>query len=180
MSEIQIRNAVATDIKTLMAFDHTCMSDYVWQFDLQQGSEQMGVVFREIRLPRSILIRYPKPLTHMVDDWNRQSGMMVAIVDQQICGYLRLTDHIIPETAWITDLVVEQKYRTKGVGKRLIISAQSWAVERQNSRIIIEISAKNNPGIHLAKKMGMDFCGYNDNYYATNDVALFFGRVLRS
>ena len=33
--------------------------------------------------------------------------------------------------------------------------------------------------IRLAQKLGYDFCGYNDQYYPTQDVALFFGRALR-
>lgn len=180
MAEVQIRNAVATDIQVIMGFDHTITSDYVWQFDLQHGEDQVGAIFREIRLPRSITVRYPKTITHLADEWNRQSGMIVAIVEKGVCGYLRLTDYVVPETSWITDLVVAPNFRRKGIGKSLILAAQTWAAERQKSRIILEMSAKNHPAIQLVQKMGYEFCGYNDNYYATNDVALFFGRVLRS
>lgn len=180
MAEVQIRNAVATDIQIVMGFDHSSKSDYVWQFDLQQGEDQVGAIFREIRLPRSIAIRYPKSITNLADIWNRQSGMIVAVVENGVCGYLRLTDLMVPETSWITDLVVAGGFRRKGIGKSLILAAQSWAAERQNSKVIIEMSAKNYPAINLVRKMGYEFCGYNDNYYSSNDVALFFGRVLRS
>jgi ribosomal protein S18 acetylase RimI-like enzyme len=180
MSEIQIRNAVATDIKTIMAFDHSSISDYVWQFDLQHGEGQIGAIFREIRLPRSITVGYPKTLINLPDDWNHQRTMIVAIIGDVLCGYLRLTDNIVPETSWITDLVVDTNFRRKGIGKSLILAAQNWAGERQMKRIMLEISAKNNPAIRIAQKLGYEFCGYNDNYYATNEVALFFGRELRS
>ncbi len=180
MAEVKIRNAVATDIQVVMGFDHSSQSDYVWQFDLQQGDDQLGAIFREIRLPRSITIRYPKSISNMADVWNHQSGMIVAVVENGVCGYLRLTDFLVPETSWITDLVVAPGFRRKGIGKSLILAAQSWAAERQTSRVILEMSAKNHPAINLVKKMGYEFCGYNDNYYSSNDVALFFGRVLRS
>jgi ribosomal protein S18 acetylase RimI-like enzyme len=180
MAEVQIRNAVATDIKVVMGFDHSSKSDYVWQFDLQQGDDQVGAIFREIRLPRSITISYPKSISTLPDVWNRQSEMIVAVVENGVCGYLRLTDFLVPETSWISDLVVAQGFRRKGVGKSLILAAQNWAVKRQKSKIILEMSAKNHPAINLVKKMGYEFCGYNDNYYSSNDVALFFGRVLRS
>ena len=180
MPEILIRNAVATDIQPIMAFDHSSTSDYVWQFDLQHGDDQLMAIFREIRLPRSINVKYPKTLINLPDEWNHQSSMVVAIVDNFICGYMRLTDNIVPETSWITDLVVETNFRRKGIGKSLILAAQTWAGERQMKRIMLEMSAKNNPAIRIAQKMGYEFCGYNDNYYATNEVALFFGRELRS
>jgi ribosomal protein S18 acetylase RimI-like enzyme len=179
MPEVQIRNAVATDIQTIMGFDHSTKSDYVWQFDLQHGGDQIGAIFREIRLPRAVSVQYPKTVSSLVDDWNRQSGMIVSVIDNKVNGYLRLTDYVVPETSWITDLVVVPNYRMKGIGKGLILAAQTWAAERQKSRIIIEMSAKNHPAICLAKKMGYEFCGYNDNYYATKDVALFFGHLLR-
>lgn len=180
MAEVQIRNAVATDIPVVMGFDHSSKSDYVWQFDLQQGEDQVGAIFREIRLPRSVTIRYPKSITSLPDYWNRQSEMIVAVVEKGVCGYLRVTDFAIPETSWITDLVVAQGYRRKGIGKSLLMAAQNWAMERQKSQIIVEMSAKNHPAINLVKKMGYEFCGYNDNYYSSNDVALFFGRPLRA
>lgn len=179
MPEIQIRKAVATDVQSIMTFDHSTTSDYVWQFDLHNGEDQVGVTFREIRLPRSITVSYPKTIVNLADEWNSQSGMIVALIENGICGYMRVTDHIVPEASWIMDLVVESKFRRKGIGKSLILAAQTWAIERQKTRIIIEMSAKNNPAIRLAQKMGYEFCGYNDNYYATNDVALFFGRALR-
>ncbi len=52
MPEVQIRPAVATDIPILMAIDHSCQTDYVWQMDVQHEEGQMGAIFREIRLPR--------------------------------------------------------------------------------------------------------------------------------
>jgi ribosomal protein S18 acetylase RimI-like enzyme len=180
MPEIRIRNAVATDIQQVMAFDHNSTSDYVWQFDLKHGEEQVGVIFREIRLPRSIQVNYPKTIATLADEWNHQSGMLVAIIDNDLCGYLRLSDVIVQEATWITDLVVPANFRRKGIGRKLLQAAQTWAAERQKIKIILEMSTKNNPAIRLAQKMGYEFCGYNDNYYATNDVALFFGRTIRS
>jgi RimJ/RimL family protein N-acetyltransferase len=38
--------------------------------------------------------------------------------------------------------------------------------------------SKNNAAIRLAQKLGYEFCGYNDHYYETQDIAIFFGRTL--
>jgi RimJ/RimL family protein N-acetyltransferase len=45
--------------------------------------------------------------------------------------------------------------------------------------MILEMQSKNHPYIRLAQKFGYEFCGYNDQYYPTQDVALFFGKALK-
>ncbi|MBN2386799.1 MAG: GNAT family N-acetyltransferase [Anaerolineales bacterium] len=178
MSQVEIRSAVANDLNVLMQIDHACQTDYVWQMDIQSGNGQAGAVFREIRLPRSVSVAYPRSVSSLADDWSRRSGILVAVVEENIAGYLRLTDRVIPQTGWITDLAVAVRYRRQGIASALVLAAQSWAAGRKNRHIIIEMSSKNNPAIQLAQKLGYEFCGYNDRYYESRDIAVFFGRPL--
>ncbi|MGZ6346976.1 MAG: GNAT family N-acetyltransferase [Anaerolineales bacterium] len=179
MPEIQIRRAVATDITILMAIDHSCQTDYVWQMDVQREEGQVGAIFREIRLPRSVSVPYPREVSTLPDSWDRRAGMLVAMIGEQIIGYIRMTDLILPKTVWMTDIVVSPRFRRQGVGTALILSAQSWAMDRKANRALVETPSKNNPMIYLARKLGYEFCGYNDMYYETQDIALFFGRSIR-
>ncbi len=179
MPEVRIRPAVATDLPVLMAINHSCMSEYVWQMDVQREEGQAGAIFREIRLPRPVVVPYPRPVDTLADEWSRRSGMLVAALEDELVGYLRLTDKIIPQTAWITDLVVRPTARRKGIATTLALAAQSWAVQRKNRRAIMEMPSKNYAAIRLAQKLGYEFCGYNDRYYLTQDIALFFGRALK-
>jgi len=179
MPDVEIRRAVATDIRILMAIDHTCQTDYVWQMDILCEEGQMGAIFREIRLPRSVSVPYPRLLTNLPDTWNRPSGMLAAIIGGQVIGYIRMSDMIVPNTAWLTDIVVSPRFRRQGVGMALILAAQSWAVDRKDNRALVEMPSKNNPMICLARKLGYEFCGYNDLYYETQDIALFFGRSIQ-
>ncbi|MFC2064729.1 GNAT family N-acetyltransferase [Chloroflexota bacterium] len=179
MPDLKIRRAVATDIKTLMDFDHSVKTNYVWQFDLNNVNSQTSAIFREIRLPRSVLIEYPKTLTSMVDDWNRRSTMFVAVFEDKLCGYLRITENLSTEVSWVTDLVISPNYRRKGVAANLIFTSINWSADLEKARINIETTSKNHPAISLYKKLGFEFCGYNDQYYDSNNVALFFGRELR-
>ena len=41
------------------------------------------------------------------------------------------------------------------------------------------MQSKNFPAICFAQKHGLNFCGYNDRYYHNQDLALFFGMVLK-
>jgi ribosomal protein S18 acetylase RimI-like enzyme len=179
MPDVQIRRAVATDINILMAIDHTCQTDYVWQMDVLREDGQIGAVFREIRLPRSVSVPYPRPGSALSDSWNRRGGMLVAVISEQVIGYIRMNDLILPHTAWLTDIVVSPRFRRQGVAMALILAAQSWAADRKEYRVMMEMPSKNNPMICLAQKLGYEFCGYNDMYYESQDIAVFFGRSIR-
>jgi ribosomal protein S18 acetylase RimI-like enzyme len=178
MPKIQIRPAVATDIPFLMDLDHSCTSDYVWQMEQVLGENQAGATFREIRLPRSVLVSYPRATSSLADEWSRRAGMLLASVETGIAGYIRSNDNYIPQTTWITDLAVIPAIRRQGVGSALILAVQAWASERGSRQIVLETNSKNIAGIRLAQKLGFDFCGYNDHYYLNQDIALFFGRAL--
>ena len=179
MTEVQIRPAIATDLSALMAMDHSCQSDYVWQMDVQHEEGQVGAIFREIRLPRSVSVPYPRLVSALSETWSRRSGMLVAVIGGQAAGYVRTNDALLPRTAWLMDVVVAPRFRKQGIASALVLAAQSWAVQRKNRRALLEMPSKNNPAIRLAQKLGYEFCGYNDQYYETQDIALFFGRFIR-
>jgi len=175
----KIRSAVSTDIVRLVGMDHTCSSDYVWQLDLQQKSEEIIASLREVRLPRSVRTQYPRDHLLLADEWNKNSQTFVAVHDGVAIGYIRLLEQITSEAVWILDFVVDTATRRKGVASSLIQHVESWSVLRNNRQLFIEMSSKNNPAVKLVKKQGFAFSGYNDHYYATQDVALFFGKILK-
>jgi ribosomal protein S18 acetylase RimI-like enzyme len=179
MPEVQIRPAFASDLPALMALDHSCETDYVWQMDIQLEEGQIGAIFREIRLPRSVSVAYPRPVNGLSETWSRQSGILVALIEGETAGYVRLNDTILTRTAWLMDLVVAPRFRRKGVAIALVLASQSWGTQRKDHRAMLEMSSKNNPAIQLAQKLGYEFCGYNDQYYERQDIALFFVRSIR-
>jgi ribosomal protein S18 acetylase RimI-like enzyme len=179
MPEVQIRSAVASDLSALIAIDHSCQTEYVWQMEVHHEEGQMGAIFREIRLPRTITVLYPRPVKGLSESWNRRFGVLVAVIGKQTVGYARTTDSILPHTAWLLDVVVSPRFRRQGIASTLVLAAQSWGVDRKNHRAMLEMPSKNNPAVRLAQKLGYEFCGYNDQYYETQDIALFFGRSIR-
>ena len=179
MPDVQIRSAIVSDLPALMAIDHTCQTDYVWQMDVQHEEGQVGAIFREIRLPRAVSVLYPRPVNALSESWSRRSGMLVAVISGQAVGYVRTNDAMLPRTAWLMDVVVSPNFRRQGIASALISATQSWAELRKDRRALLEMPSKNNPAIRLAQKLGYEFCGYNDQYYETQDIALFFGRSIR-
>ena len=178
MPKIQIRSAVATDINTLIAFDHSSQTEYVWQMDVQRDETQTLVLFREIRLPRPVVISYPRPVAALSETWSRNSGILIALREDKIVGYGRMNDTLIQKTALLTDVVVSMPHRRQGVATALVLAAQTWASNRNNQQMIMEMITKNIPAIRLAQKLGLEFSGYNNTYYETKEIALFFGRSI--
>jgi ribosomal protein S18 acetylase RimI-like enzyme len=178
MPEIEIRPAISDDIPRLIQIDHGYTSDYVWQMDIQAEENQVMVSFRELRLPRSVRVEYPRPVQTLADDWTDRSAVLIARLGDQPAGYICLMKDLTPVTIWITDLVVERRYRRQGIGSALVLAAQNWARKQGVSRLVLEMQPKNHAAIRMAEKLGFTFCGYNDRYYANHDIALFFGKPL--
>ncbi len=178
LEDLQIRPGIATDLPRLMAMDHSCMSEYVWQLDFQKDAEQTAAIFRQVRLPREVRVPYPRRTDTLADLWHHQPGL-VAVLPSGPAGYVRMLEQASAGTVWVTDLVVHPSMRRQGLGSRLMRAAQDWASERGAQRIILEMQSKNYPAVRMAQSLGYDFCGYNDQYYATQDVTLFFGRALK-
>jgi len=175
----EIRPANANDIPRLVALDHSCLSDYVWQLELRREPGQVTANFREVRLPRSVEVKYPRNPVSLAEEWKRRDVVLVAVHGGIPIGYAcALTEHT-SAVAWVTDLVVAPEQRRKGAASALLTAIQAWSLERGVHRLILEMQSKNQAYIRLAQKFGSEFCGYNDQYYLTQDVALFFGKAVK-
>jgi ribosomal protein S18 acetylase RimI-like enzyme len=179
MSEIQIRPAVASDLTRLMALDHSITSESVWQLELRREIGQVTAMFREVRLPRSISVAYPRNPFVLAEDWTKRSMLYMALLDGEIVGYASLLERGVDSAVYVTDLVVDVGYRRQGVGSALLAAVQDWAAARSLRQVILEMQSKNLPAIRFSQKFGYEFCGYNDHYYLTQDVALFFAKSLK-
>lgn len=183
MPEIQIRPAIAEDIPLLAALDHDYVSEYVWQMDVQQAEQGhlpvVGVNFRQVRLPRSVKVDYPRTRSSFQETWMNRSGILVALLHDQIIGYCGLMLELTPQTVWMTDLAVMRRVRRQGIGSALVLAGLEWTRQHECQRLVLQMQPKNYPAICLAEKLGFDFCGYIDRYFPNQDIAIFFSRTAR-
>jgi GNAT superfamily N-acetyltransferase len=179
MSDIQLRPTIASDLPRLMGMDHSTSSEYVWQLELRRENNQIAATFREVRLPRATHLTYPHDQYMLADEWTRKSMMFTALNDSDPIGYIAILERKAANVAWVTDMVVSPDTRRHGVGTALLMAAQDWASGRGAKRLMVEMQSKNYPAIRFAQKHGYEFCGYNDHYYTTQDVALFFARIIK-
>lgn len=176
MPEIEIRPAIASDIAALVALDHHYTTDHVWQMEVSQDrdSGRLEAAFREMRLPRSVRVDYPRSPNTLTTGWAQLDGMLTATLAGYPIGYIGLALGRLPGVAWATDLVVEREVRRKGIGTGLLLAAAEWAAAHEHHGLMLEMQTKNHPAIRLAGKLGFEFCGYNDIYYQNREIGIFF------
>jgi len=179
MPEIEIRPAALSDLPLIIHMERSYHTSYVWQMDRLLEEGQVTINFREIRLPRSIRVENPRSPDSTLQSGDQKNGILVAVLDQEVVGYIGLKEVTVSSYVWVTDLVVIEKLRRKGIASALLLAAQEWGAQRNLKRIILEMHSKNIPAIRMAKKMGYDFCGYNDHYYPNQEIALFFAGYMR-
>lgn len=168
-----------SDLDRCLALDASYSTDFVWQMDTHCNNGQTDIMFRTIRLPRSMRVAYPRDARQLAQNWRGCEGFWVADVNGRIAGYAALTERQDLGAVSITDLAVERDFRQLGVGTALVKTTIEWGRERNLNRILAELQTKNHPGICLYKKLGFVFCGFNDHYYANQDIAVFFALGLR-
>jgi ribosomal protein S18 acetylase RimI-like enzyme len=121
----------------------------------------------------------------LLADWHHRDCFLVVGVQEDdaaqtpkeessIVGYLTMAAHDWHKTGWIADLVVAPEYRRRGIATRLLRVGAEWAYQAGLGRLMIETQTKNYPAIRFLERQRFSFCGYNDRYYANQDIALFF------
>jgi ribosomal protein S18 acetylase RimI-like enzyme len=178
--EVQIRQAISSDVPKFVQMDHGLSTDHVWQLSLNKQVGEIAATFREVRLPRPMQIAYPRDPERLPDEWTRFAALLLAERDEVPMGYLALKHGMAERSGWITDVVVDLRFRRQGVGSRLLRAATLWCHERDYQRLFMEMQSKNYPAIALAKQNGFQYAGYSDIYYRDQDIALFFVNEIRS
>jgi ribosomal protein S18 acetylase RimI-like enzyme len=174
-----IRPATLADLNACLLLDHGSVTDHVWQMKVQESESQVSVAFQAVRLPRRMQVVYPRNLDQLVEDWQRDEGFLVAEVDGEVRGYVDLIARPWQKLCWVPNLAVDRGYRQRGIGMALMRHARQWAGKQGLRALLVEATTKNYPALCFYQTLGFQFCGFNDQYYPSQDIALFFVQVLR-
>ena len=179
MLDVVIRSALMGDLQDCLEFDGSYTTEYVWQMESHVSSGEISIAFRNVRLPRSMRVEYPRDAEALKADWRVRDAFFVAERDRRKLGYVSLSAQPAQRAAQIGDLVVHRAHRRAGIGAALVGGAMRWARERGLRQIVAEVQTKNFPAISLLNKLGFAFCGFNDRHYPNQDIAIFFSRAVR-
>jgi ribosomal protein S18 acetylase RimI-like enzyme len=170
-----VRAAELADVNECMTLDHSYLTDHVWQMVVDERDLETRVTFRRVRLPRRMRVTYPHDLDLLVEHWQEETaGFLVAEEGGVVRGYADLIGQAWNQMAWLRNLAVDRTYRRRGVGTRLVQAGLQWTQHQGLQGLMAEAQTKNYPAIRFFEKLGFAFCGFNDQYYANQDIAIFF------
>lgn len=176
MSEIEISSLTTQDIPYLERIDHSFHTEFVWQMEVSLEAKDISIRFKEVRLPRSMKVEYPRNLENFSDLVEGCEWVFVAHKEGEPIGYASVLVGNSRNIGKITNLAVTRRLRKQGIGTALVLTVQDWLVKHGINHIQLEMQSKNFPAISMANKLGFEFCGYSDCYYPNQDIAIFFGR----
>ncbi len=174
-----VRPAVAADLVQCSKMDASYNTSHVWSMDVREDESASTISFRLVRLPRELHVEYHRRGPALMAGWERRDGFLVAAEDVHLCGYIAVTAQVEHSIAWVGDLVVDRAWRRQGIGTSLLRAAARWGHEQNLARLVIEVPTKNYPAICFCRARGLTLCGYNDHFWSSQDIALFFGQSLR-
>lgn len=164
------------EIATCLALDRAYETDHVWQMDVREDGDEMGIRFRLAALPRLMRVDYPREDAELLKTWKNHDCFLVAEAEGVLMGYVTIRVDANRTRGWIHDLVVGAPFRRRRIGSGLLDQAIRWALMRDIGNLTLEMQTKNYPAIKFANRNGFVFCGYNDHYFANRDIAVFFDR----
>jgi len=92
----------------------------------------------------------------------QDSDILIAEIDNRIVGFLLIQQLITPsytcliehKYAFITDIIVENKYQKRGIGSALLLEAKKWAENRKLDYLELNVLSENIGAISLYEKKG--------------------------
>ncbi len=179
MPEIDIRQVTQKDTPVLNNFEHGYYSQYVWQMGLDQDAHGLSVNFRRVRLPRRVMVSYPRSREEIFSEYEGEGIFLAAELNQVVVGYIKVALDRERHTAWIRDLIVSAPMRRQGIASGLIVAVINLLSRKHYSYVILALQAKNDPAIKCVEKIGFSFSGFRDHYFSNGELALFYHRFIR-
>lgn len=179
MPEIELRPVDQNDIEALTAFEHGYYSEFVWQVSMEVDPQNLSAGLRRTHLPRRVFVAYPRSKEIVFGELTRVEAFLVATMENQPVGYIKVLAEPGDKVLRVCDLVVSAPMRRQGIASGLLVSVMNLASSRDYLYVLMEMQSRNDPAVSLAEKMGLTFCGFRDNYFPNQDMALFFSRFVR-
>ena len=177
---LRLRAGTAADWSHCLNLDVSYTTEDVWQLQSQADGDQLTIGLTRVRLPRAITLRDPCwGDTAQLKD-RAEGVLLVAETDAGLAGFCLLVAEPARNADLIPMLAVAGHARRRGIGRRLLAEAVQIARERRRRVLSATLQARNVPGIRFVTAGGFSFAGYDEHYYPSNDVAVFFAHRLRA
>ncbi len=95
---------------------------------------------------------------------------VIAYIDNEPIGYVSVCIEN-RDTAHIVSIAVREKYRRRGIGKKLICIVLKKLAEMNISEVILEVRVSNEVAINFYKKFNFKIVKVLKNYYSDGEDA---------
>ncbi len=120
----------------------------------------------------------PYPPNILIDIYNLGAGFLVAQQDNIIVGYIIFWIRFEDE-GHIISIAVDEKYRRKGVGSRLVETAMKIFKKYNINKIKLEVRVKNSGARKFYRDMGFSEKEVLKNYYEDFEDAVLVDKRLK-
>lgn len=105
----------------------------------------------------------PESFEYLID--SEYDYSIVVEYDGQIAGYAILRCSF--DTADIINIAVDEIYRKKGFGRKLMENLLAYGHSTGVIRYMLEVRSSNRAAMRLYEKFGFEVCGVRKNYYSS-------------
>jgi ribosomal protein S18 acetylase RimI-like enzyme len=106
----------------------------------------------------------------LIEEWLENPQLFGAIENGKIIGYLELSHERWNNRMRISNILVEEGYRGRGIGKMLMNTAYKTAVEEKARMLILETQSCNEKAIAFYLSCGFTVVGFDLYAYSNYDV----------
>ena len=139
-----------------------------YQVTTQSTKEHMGISFDRCSFLEKVV--YDNTDTLFQEYWNNPRAYGVKDDDGQMIAFLEFDTEEWNNRLIMTQLLVKEECRGKGVGRMLMDFVKDFAVKEDYRIITLETQNTNIPAIDFYFKMGFTFCGSNIFFYSNDDI----------
>jgi ribosomal protein S18 acetylase RimI-like enzyme len=132
------------------------------------GKEGFGESFERQRLEEKLF--YENTDTLFQEYWNNPKAFGVKDDSGEIIAFLEFDTEEWNNRLVMTQLLVKDECRGKGVGRMLFDFVKDYARREEYRIITLETQNINTPAIDFYLKMGFTFCGTNLFFYSNDDI----------
>jgi len=179
MPQIEIMPRSPQEASSLYTMNHAYFTDYAWQMNRKVSGKEISTQFNLVRLPRQMIVDAPNSAEDRIRQNIAADAALIASHENEPVAYAVLKKNEQSDMVRLVDFVVRQKMRRQGIGNALLLAAHDWSLHAGCQRVVAEVQSKNDPAIQMLTRMGYDYCGFHEFFYANHDIVLFFSTYLR-
>src|SRR5512139_3712061 len=135
---MELQLARVGDLMLCAELDSSYETDFVWQVQTHTEENRIETLVQRTRLPRTVTVHAYPDARLLREHWERKECFLVAKHQGRTLGFVDLTHDKRENAGWLHGLVVDRRYRRRGVGRALLKAARIWSEQRSVRALMLE------------------------------------------